>query len=74
MNSQIVNKKLLSRYREMSEQIEKVNKIKLILEKLENRRKVAVDNRMCRVIEKEGGDGSDVEDSGSYFWPTKRYK
>ena len=74
MNSQIVNKKLLSRYREMSEQIEKVNKIKLILEKLENRRKVAVDNRMCRVIEKEGGDWSDVEDSGSYFWPTKRYK
>jgi len=69
IHSQTTSKKLLTQYREMSEQIQRVRQIKTILEKLDSRRKVATDARSCKVLE-----GETEEDAGSYFWPTKRYR
>lgn len=67
--SQKLNQKMLTKYRDLSEQIDKVESIKSILGKLENRRKVAIDKRMAiKVCDEEGNE------SGQYKWMTKRYR
>ena len=68
-NSEKIAKKMLSKYRMLSEQISKVENLGLLLSKMESRRNVANDKRSCKVIEGETGTKA-----GQYYWPTQRYR
>jgi len=56
-------------YRELSAQIDRTEKVRLLHDKLESRRAVANDERPVKQLKAE-----EESQTGVYFWPTKRYK
>jgi len=61
--------KMLTQYKQLAEQIDRVDSLRGLHDKLQSRRAIANDARPCKILRKE----DDVQ-NGVYFWPTRRYK